>query len=130
MPSTRSTCRAGCAAAITAGLLAVGAATASAHAGVASTTPAAGKTAPTTIRVVSVRFNGGIHSGTLKVTGPGGAKVSVGAGKRNARNVTLLAVRLRSGLAPGRYTVTWKAIAFDGHTQTGAFRFRLVKRGR
>jgi copper resistance protein C len=104
---------------------AIGAATAAAHTEVSSTSPPRGGSAKTSTKVVRVTFNQQIRSGTLRVTGPGDTRVSVGKGGRDPRNVKRLAVTLKRGLKAGRYRASWKMVAADGHTQRGSFRFRL-----
>ncbi|MGD9695104.1 MAG: copper resistance protein CopC [Thermoleophilia bacterium] len=130
MISTRSPLRGACTAVLAAAALAAGAATASAHAELKATTPAAGAVAPTTIKVVSARFESALHSGTLVVTGPDGARASAGVGKRSARNAKAITVRMRANLKAGRYVARWTAVALDGHKEKGTFRFRLVKRAK
>jgi methionine-rich copper-binding protein CopC len=99
--------------------------TASAHEDIVSTNPSG--IAKTSLRSVVVNFNGPIRSGTLKVFGPDGSKVSKGKGGRDPRDVTRLRVALQGGLAPGRYTakVTW--VAADGHHQDATLGFRLKR---
>jgi methionine-rich copper-binding protein CopC len=104
-----------------------GTAVAFAHTRVAATSPAAGSTAKTTIRTVKVRFTEGIRSGTLKVYGPKGGKVSAGKGGRDPRNVKRLVATLSRHLKAGRYTAKWTIVAADGHAQHGSFHFKLKK---
>jgi methionine-rich copper-binding protein CopC len=103
------------------------AATAAAHTEVASTAPAGGATAKTSISKVTVTFTGPITRGTLRVVGPGGAVASVGKGARDPRNVKRVAVALKSSLKAGPYKASWTIVAGDGHTQKGSFRFTLKK---
>lgn len=110
------------AAALVAALLAPAA---SAHVEIIKTTPAG--TAKTSQRFVAVLFSGPIRSGTLKVFGPSGAKVSKGKGGRDPRNVDRLLTSLRGGLGAGRYTAEAKWTAADGHHQEASFHFRLVQ---
>ena len=98
---------------------------ASAHVEIVKTTPAG--TAKTSQRFVAVLFSGPIRSGTLKVFGPSGAKVSKGKGGRDPRNVDRLLVGLKAGLSPGKYTARAKWIAADGHHQEDSFGFRLKR---
>jgi methionine-rich copper-binding protein CopC len=100
---------------------------AAAHTEVASTTPAGGATAKTSISKVTVTFTGPVTRGTLRVTGPGGASASVGKGARDPRNVKRVAVALRSSLKAGSYKASWTVVAADGHHQKGSFRFTLKK---
>jgi methionine-rich copper-binding protein CopC len=103
------------------------AAIAAAHTEVASTAPAGGATAKTSISKVTVTFTGPITRGTLRIVGPGGAVASVGKGARDPRNVKRLAVALKSSLKAGPYKASWTIVAADGHTQRGSFRFTLKK---
>lgn len=106
----------------------VGAGTAAAHTTVKSTSPKAGSSVARSLKSVRVLFNGQIRSGTLKVyRKSNGDKVSYGNGGRDPGNVKRLTVALKSGLAAGAYSVRWKMVASDGHTQSGSFWFRLKK---
>ena len=60
-----------------------------------------------TLKTVKVTFTGTIRSGTLKVYGPRGGKVSNGNGGRDPRNIRRLTVGLKSGLKVGKYTARW-----------------------
>ncbi len=101
------------------------AAPALAHVEVDKTSPGRGKTVkrPT---VATVTFTGPIRTGTLRVSGPGGA-ASVDAGGRDPRKVTRLLVELKSGLRTGTYTAKWTITAGDGHKEKGAFKFRVKR---
>jgi methionine-rich copper-binding protein CopC len=112
-------------AATTLGLSAAIGGVADAHVQVVSTTPAAGATAKASLPAVKVLFNGPVRSGTLRVTGPGGAVASTGVGGRDPRNIKRLMVALRRGLHSGIYTARWTAVAADGHRESGSFTFRL-----
>jgi methionine-rich copper-binding protein CopC len=76
---------------------------------------------------VSLTFSGPIRSGTLKVTGPGGKKVSVGKGGRDPRNIDRLLVALKSGLKAGSYKSSASVIAADGHHETWTLKFTIRK---
>jgi methionine-rich copper-binding protein CopC len=102
-----------------------GAAIASAHTDVRSTSPANGAAAKTTLARVTVTFTGSLSSGTLRVAGPGGKPASLSNGGRDPRNTSRLLVGLRGSLKPGSYTATWSIVAADGHRQKGSFRFKL-----
>lgn len=108
--------------------LALGAAPiAAAHTEVASTSPASGATAKTSISKVTVTFTGPITRGTLRVAGPRGTVASVGRGARDPRNVKRLAVGLKRSLKAGSYKASWTIVAADGHAQKGSFRFTLKR---
>jgi copper resistance protein C len=103
-----------------------GASIAAAHTEVASTSPASGATAKTSIKQVTVTFTGELQRGTLRVTGPGGKVVSAGGG-RDPRNVKRLLAGLKGSLKPGSYQASWTVTAPDGHRQKGAFQFKLKR---
>jgi len=120
----RSVRRAAALALVVAGVSgALGAPAASAHVQIVKTNPSG--TAKTSLGSVSILFSGPIRSGTLKVFGPDGSKVSKGAGGRDPRNVDRLLVGLKSGLKAGTYTAKAKWIAADGHHQEETFSFKL-----
>jgi methionine-rich copper-binding protein CopC len=104
-----------------------GAATASAHTELKSTTPASGATAKTTLTRVTATFTGQLRSGTLRVVGPGGKVVSASGGGSDPRNPSRLLVGLKGSLKPGSYTARWTVVAADGHKQKGSFTFKLRK---
>ena len=114
-------------AALAAALALGGAAIASAHTEVRSTSPASGTTAKTTLSRVTVTFTGSLASGKLRVSGPGGKLASLSNGGRDPRNTSRLLVGLKGALKPGSYTASWSVAAADGHKQKGSFRFRLKK---
>jgi methionine-rich copper-binding protein CopC len=96
-----------------------------AHVGVRSRSPSSGGTASTSIRSVSITFNGPIRSGGIRVFGPGGRVVSIGNGGRDPRNITRVKVRLKRSKRAGRYLARYSIRAADGHRQRGSWRFRL-----
>ena len=104
-----------------------GAAIASAHTEVSSTSPVDGATARSTLSRVTVTFTGELKRGTLRVTGPGGKVASLSNGGRDPRNTSRLLVGLKGSLKPGAYTARWSAVAADGHKQKGSFGFKLKK---
>ena len=104
-----------------------GAAIASAHTEVKSTSPAGGASAKTTLTRVTVTFTGSLASGKLRVAGPGGKVASLSNGGRDPRNPSRLLVGLKGSLKPGSYTASWSVVAADGHKQKGSFRFKLKK---
>ena len=106
-------------------VLAFGATAAWAHVTVTSTSPGQGTTVKKTLKTVKVTFSGTIRSGTLKVYGPRGGKVSNGTGGRDPRNIKRLTVGLKSGLKVGKYTAKWTIVAADGHEKSGSLLFKL-----
>ena len=96
-----------------------------AHAHLEGATPPVGGTvaSPSQIRLefsegVEPKFTG------VAVTGPGGAAAlgspSLEAGKQN-----VLLVPVEKALAPGLYTVKWRAVSVDAHHTQGTFEFTV-----
>ena len=105
------------------GLLAAGSAFAHAH--LEASTPPAGATvaSPAEIRLafseaVEPKFSG------LTTTGPGG-EVTLGAASIEAGHPNALIVPIAKTLAPGVYTVKWRAVSTDTHRTQGSFTFTV-----
>jgi copper resistance protein C len=95
-----------------------------AHAPVRGTFPANGATvAP--LRTVSVRFAEAVVTGTISVARSDGSAVRARAAGQDPRNRARLRATFARALAPGRYTVSWRALADDGHRERGTVRFRV-----
>jgi len=90
-----------------------------AHAGVVRRTPAAGATARN-VRSVAVTFSQRLVTGKLDVY-RGGKRVAPRSSGPSGSSVKAVFARR---LAAGRYTVRWRAVASDGHLQTGSWSFR------
>ena len=99
------------------------AAPAAAHTELFQTTPAAGGTATTGLRVVTVTFTEPVDArlATVTVRRQQGALVSTGT--PGAAGTDL--VQPVTALEAGGYDVRWRAAAADGHILTGAFSFRV-----
>lgn len=113
------------AAALTVGLLAagLGGAAASAHTEAAKTYPADGSTVSKRTSKATVTFGQVIRSGRITVRGPRGVvsrKARVSKVDRRKLYATL-----KRQLSSGRYRVTWRIKAADGHTQEGSWTFRV-----
>ena len=80
--------------------------------------------APSSVRMT---FSGPIRSASLTVTGPGSKTANRGHGGRDPRNVNRAVVSLKSGLAAGKYNVTAKVTAADGHKETFKFWFKIKR---
>lgn len=93
---------------------------ASAHSGVVSRTPAPGST-NTTVKRVSLVFSDRLVTGKLDVY-RGSKKLTPARSGPDGARVTASFTRK---LASGSYTVRWRAVASDGHTQTGSWSFRV-----
>ncbi|GGW52587.1 transport integral membrane protein [Streptomyces lucensis JCM 4490] len=107
------------------GTLLSGAAPASAHAALTGSDPAQGvvvKKAPTQ---VSLTFSEKVatNDDSLRVLDPKGKAVQTG-GATNVSGTTY-AVRLKSGLAKGTYTVTYQVVSADSHPVSGAYTFSI-----
>ncbi|MCS0601644.1 copper resistance protein CopC [Streptomyces sp. LP11] len=107
------------------GALLAGAGPASAHAALTGSDPAQGvvvKKAPTQ---VSLTFSEQVAMGddSLRVLDPQGKPVQRGA-PANVSGTTY-AVRLKSGLPQGTYTVTYQVVSADSHPVAGAYTFSV-----
>lgn len=98
---------------------------ASAHAHLKTAIPAAESTVAAPSQLVlyfsedlALSFSG------ITVTGPGNAKVKVGAGTLSADGTTLN-VPVEGALEAGGYTVVWHALSKDGHKASGSYRFTV-----
>lgn len=114
------------AAVLTAGALlatGLGGALAGAHTKAAKTYPADGSTVSERTSKATVTFGQVIRGGTMRVRGPRGV-VSRTAQVSKADRRKLYAT-LKRPLAKGRYGVTWRIKAADGHTQEGSWTFRV-----
>ncbi|MDB4950023.1 MAG: copper resistance domain protein [Gemmatimonadetes bacterium] len=99
-----------------------------AHAHLRESTPAAGSTVDAGVREVRLRFSEGVEPAftSVTLTGPGGATASTSALTFPADGGGRVAVLpLAAALAPGRWTVAWKAAAADGHASHGTFSFTV-----
>jgi methionine-rich copper-binding protein CopC len=106
--------------AVAAGALACSPAVASAHSGVVSRTPAPGS-ANTTVKQVTLVFSQKLVTGKLDVYRGSTKLTPAGGGPRGAR----VTATFRRKLGRGAYTVRWRAVAGDGHAQTGSWSFRV-----
>jgi methionine-rich copper-binding protein CopC len=106
------------------GLALATAAPAAAHVGVKSYSPKRGSTVSRSLERVAVTFKGRISDGNLTVRGGNGNKVSIGSGSVVNRKRTVR-VRLRDGLAKGRYRATFSVLHTDGHVMTKSWNFNL-----
>lgn len=109
---------------VTGALLAgLGGAVAGAHTQAAKTYPANGSTVSKRTSKATVTFGQIIRSGRMTVRGPRGV-VSRRAQVSRADRRKLYAT-LKRPLASGRYRVTWRIKAADGHVQEGSWTFRV-----
>ncbi len=96
-----------------------------AHAHLESSTPPVGGTvsSPSEIRLV---FSEGVEPKVtgLTLTGPSGA-AALGAPSVEPGHQEVLIVPVKGTLAPGAYTVKWRAVSVDTHHTQGTFEFTV-----
>jgi methionine-rich copper-binding protein CopC len=95
-----------------------------AHAPVTGTFPRNNSTL-SNVRTVSVRFGEAVVTGLISVKRANGSTVAARASGLQPTNKARLRATFARKLAPGRYTVSWRALADDGHRERGTFRFRV-----
>jgi copper resistance protein C len=100
------------------------AAPAAAHVTVKSYSPKRGATVSRSLERVKVTFTGRIADGKLTVRNSSGTKMSRGDGAV-VRGDRVLRVRLKGGLARGRYRASMKVLHTDGHVTSRSWSFRL-----
>lgn len=107
------------------GALLAGAGPASAHAALTGSDPAQGVVVDKAPTQVSLTFSETVamNGDSLQVLDPKGRKVQVGP-PTNVSGTTY-AVRLRSGLAKGTYTVAYQVVSADSHPVSGAYTFSV-----
>jgi methionine-rich copper-binding protein CopC len=94
-----------------------------AHAPVIGTFPKNNATA-SNVRTVSVRFGEAVVTGLISVKRADGSTVAAKASGLQPSNKARLRATFAKKLAVGRYTVSWRALADDGHREKGTFHFR------
>lgn len=99
---------------------------ASAHAHPRQQAPAAGSTVGADTRQVSIEFDDALESAfsSLKVTDSAGKDVTHGKSSLDAHDKKHMTVALEP-LEPGAYTVSWVAVAADGHRTQGHYAFNV-----
>ncbi|MEU8466608.1 copper resistance protein CopC [Streptomyces sp. NPDC029006] len=107
------------------GALLAGAGPASAHAALTGSDPAQGVVADKAPTQVSLTFSEKVamNDDSLRVLDPRGKPVQTGS-PANISGTTY-AVRLRSGLGKGTYTVTYQVVSADSHPVSGAYTFSI-----
>ncbi len=114
-------------AAVLACVAAVGSASpARAHAFLRGASPAVGSTVATAPASVAIDFTEGVEPAfsSIAVTDEAGVRVDRGAPRPGADDAQLV-VALRP-LPPGRYRVSWHAVATDTHHTEGSFGFTVA----
>jgi copper transport protein len=108
-------------------LLVATAGTASAHARLVSTDPAASSVLLVPPAQVVLHFDDvvTIDGGSLRVFGPDGTRVDDGGVHHPGGDRDAVAVGLPAGRGPGSYVVAWRVISDDGHPVHGAYVFSV-----
>lgn len=111
-----------------------GAAVASAHTEVVTSSPKHGATVKVLPRTATITFSGPMgKAGKVRVTrnGKGNFARSARLAPRNSKRVVVSLKKLRPAAQRGVYRIVWRATAADGHDQRGVIAFRVgAKRGR
>jgi len=107
-----------------AAVLAVCAGTAWGHTGVERYVPGKGAAVSTPVKVVGLRFEGPIVTGTLTLTTASGRAIAPREQGVVSRD-TYLRMVLRSPLAAGSYRVAWRVRFEDGHRRQDTWTFRV-----
>ncbi|MFJ4580855.1 copper resistance CopC/CopD family protein [Streptomyces echinatus] len=107
------------------GALLAGAGPASAHAALTGSDPAQGVVVDEAPTQVSLTFSEKVamNDDSLRVLDPRGKPVQTGSPV--AVSATTYAVKLKSGLAKGTYTVTYQVVSADSHPVAGAYTFSV-----
>lgn len=111
---------------ICAAALALAAAGAHAHAFLDHAEPRVGSQVQAAPAEVKLWFNEALEGAfsTVRVTDANGRQVDRGDARVDAAKKVLLRVSLQD-LAPGAYTVHWRAVSIDTHVTQGDFSFRV-----
>ena len=105
---------------------ALAASAAYAHAQLEKATPAVGGTvaSPSEIRL---KFSEGVEPrfSSIALSSEGGAAAPLGAPSVDPADNSVLIAKVAKTLAPGVYTVTWRAVSVDTHKTQGSFDFTV-----
>ncbi len=101
---------------------------ASAHAYLQSTSPADGAVLRALPAAVSVTFDQApvAQFSTMRVTGPDRKNVD---DAKTVQSGTVVKIALDGPSKPGAYTVNWRIVSIEGHTEVSAFSFRVGPSG-
>jgi hypothetical protein len=92
-----------------------------AHASLLSASPAPGETVPPGLARIRLEFDDSLAAGSTIVVYGEGFQAVAGISPQVEGNILIAA--LASPLAPGAYTVQWKAVSEDGHSVDGSYQF-------
>jgi methionine-rich copper-binding protein CopC len=97
-----------------------------AHAQLEKATPSVGSTvaSPSEIRL---KFSEGVEPrfSSIALASEGGAAAPLGAPSVDPADNSVLIAKVGETLAPGLYTVTWRAVLVDAHKTQGGFDFTV-----
>lgn len=102
---------------------------ANAHAQLTDSNPRSNAAIKKLPEFIWVEFDGDLmtfgdkNPNTVTVTNSKKRKVDIGGSLVSGARVS---TRLKSGLAPGRYLVSYRVVSEDGHPVQGSFSFRLI----
>lgn len=101
---------------------------ADAHAHLISSIPAADASVTVPPLELAFHFTEQVEPAFTGVTlrDTSGVVVPTGATTLDTADPTAIAVPIQSGLADGRYTVGWHAVALDGHKTSGTYDFIVM----
>ena len=124
-PARRRVARLVAVAGLSAGLVALMASPAFAHAVLLQTTPGEGAVLTTPPKTVSLRYNEQVTvtPGSVRVFDSHGRRVDTGSVSKPSADV--VQAQLPDRLAAGAYVVTWRVISADTHPVEGAFTFQV-----
>lgn len=110
-----------------AGIALVAPGSASGHAYLVKTVPAASGVLETPPRTVALTYDEAVEPrfAIISVTSASGAQQTTGPVRRSPGDPNTLVVPLRPDLAEGWYLVYWRAISVDGHPVQGAFTYAV-----
>jgi copper resistance protein C len=100
---------------------------ASAHAHLASATPAIGGTVAASPSELDLKFSEALNlkfSG-VKIAGPDKATITTGLAALTKGDESTLVVPIAATLATGTYTVDWHVLSKDGHKTHGSYTFTV-----
>jgi hypothetical protein len=97
-----------------------------AHAQLQDAVPPVGGTV-TSASQVRLHFSEGVepHFSSISLKNEGGAEVAHGKPAVDPADNSVLIVKTSAPLAPGVYTVSWKAVSVDTHHTQGSFQFTV-----
>ena len=80
---------------------------------------------PTVIRLVFSQ-QPELATTSVRLRGPDSAQIALGPVRRDTAGNVGVAAEIRGKTGPGRYTVSWRTMARDGHVMRGEYAFTVV----